>query len=188
MGRPLKFDSVEDLQVRINQYFDDCDKHEDTRKWEHDEIEIEQQTGKKVCTNCWQPERSKGCMLISGHLKLPRPYTVTGLALWLDTTRRTLLDYEAKAEFSHTVQAAKQRIENYAEEKLYDRSYPTRGVIFSLSNNADGWSERKTTDVNIGSDGAKELGARLFDDAKSASPNADAGPAPSDAPAAAAAE
>ena len=178
-GRPLKFESVEVLEQRIEAYFYDCDKEEDTRRWSHDEIITDGDD--RLCTNCWKMERSRGCLLVEGHLKLPRPYTVTGLAVWLNTSRQTLLNYEDREPFFDTIQAAKQRIENYAEEKLYDSSHPTRGVIFSLSNNAQGWAERKSTDVNITSDGAQELGKRLFDDAASqAQTEADAVPAPAD--------
>lgn len=171
-GRPLKFESVEVLEQRIEAYFTDCDTTKDTRVWSHDAIEIDEETNKKVCTNCWKSPRSRGCLLVEGTLKLPRPYTVTGLAVWLDTSRQTLLEYQGEVEgrehdprFADAILRAKQRIENYAEEKLYDSTHPTRGVIFSLSNNASGWAERKSTDVNVTSDGAQELGKRLFDDA-----------------------
>ena len=181
VGRPLKFESVEVLEQRIEAYFADCDKEEDTRKWFHDAIEFDEETKKRLCTNCWASAKSRGCMLVSGHLKLPRPYTVTGLAVWLNTSRQTLLNYEEKELFFDTILAAKQRIENYAEEKLYDSGSPTRGVIFSLSNNAQGWAERKSTDVNISSDGAQELGKRIFDDAANQpQTEGDAVPAPTD--------
>lgn len=109
VGRPLKFDSVEELEFKINGYFDDCDKEEDSRVWSHDEIVTD---GKKsVCCLCRRPERSKGCMLIEGTLKKRRPYTVTGLAVWLDTSRQTLLDYEVRPEFLDTIKRGKQKIE-----------------------------------------------------------------------------
>ena len=139
-GRPLKFQSVEELETAINLYFDDCDKCVDTRVWSHDAIE--EQAGKRVCTNCWGGEKSKGCLLVSGQFRMPRPYTVTGLALWLNTTRQTLLDYQQKDEFFDTIVQAKQRIENFAAERLFDKDTPTRGVIFSLSNNSKGWTEK----------------------------------------------
>lgn len=44
-GRPLKFTSVEDLEVRINQYFDECDRDEDTRVYAHEGREIEEGWG-----------------------------------------------------------------------------------------------------------------------------------------------
>lgn len=73
-GRPLLFKTVEELETQINLYFDECDKREDTRVWSHDEVK---QVGKdRVWTNCWALERSRGCLLVGGHLKLPRPYAV----------------------------------------------------------------------------------------------------------------
>lgn len=145
-GRPLKFQSVEELETQINCYFDDCDKLEDTRVFSQDEIVTDAE--KRVCTNCWKEERTRGCLLVSGRLKLPRPYTVTGLALWLDTTRRTLLDYQTKDEFSHAIMAAKlgSRI---MQPNLFDKDTPTRGVIFSLSNNAEGWTEKREVTIKV---------------------------------------
>ncbi len=78
---------------------------------------------------------------------LVKPYTITGLALYLDTTRRTLLDYEKRDdEFSHTIKRAKLRIENFAEESLFT-SKQTAGVIFNLINNYD-WSNKQDVAVN----------------------------------------
>lgn len=59
-----------------------------------------------------------------------------GSHFWLDTTRQTLLNYEGRADFLDTITAAKLKIENYAAERLFDPHAPTRGVIFSLSNNS----------------------------------------------------
>lgn len=122
LGRPLKFQSVEELETQINLYFDDCDKH-----GSHDEIITD--NGKSVCMNCWATEKSKGCLLVTGKLKLTRPYTVTGLALWLDTTRQTLLEYQGEVEgrehdpaFADTIRMAKQRIENFAAERLLTKT------------------------------------------------------------------
>ena len=162
VGRPLKFETVEELETQINLYYDDCDKTEDTRVWSHDEI-IAEDDDSRVCTNCWKGERSKGCLLVSGKLKLPRPYTVTGLALWLETTRQTLLNYTDRPDFLDTIVAAKLKIQNYAAERLFDKETPTRGVIFSLSNNSDGWVEKKATDLTLKKDSAADLAKRVFD-------------------------
>ena len=81
--------------------------------------------------------------------KQKRPYTITGLALALDTNRATLLDYEKKYEqFSEVVKKAKLRIENYAEEQLFT-SKNVAGVIFNLMNNF-GWKNRQDVDASIG--------------------------------------
>jgi hypothetical protein len=74
-----------------------------------------------------------------------RPPTITGLALALDTTRRTLIDYQNDDEYSHTIEKAKARIENFVEEKLFDRNTPTAGAIFNLTNNY-GWQNKQYSD------------------------------------------
>jgi hypothetical protein len=63
-----------------------------------------------------------------------RPYTITGLALHLETTRQVILNYEAREQFTDTIKRAKLKIENFAEESLFT-SKQTAGVIFNLVNN-----------------------------------------------------
>lgn len=77
--------------------------------------------------------------------------TITGLAVKLDTTRRTLLDYEnqivktlddnIKKEISHTIKKAKARIESEYEQALFDRG-KTTGAIFTLKNNFN-WADKQ---------------------------------------------
>jgi hypothetical protein len=69
------------------------------------------------------------------------PYTITGLALALDTWRSVLCDYENSEdkEFSNTIKKAKARVENFAEKRLYQQSSPA-GPIFALKN--FGWTDR----------------------------------------------
>lgn len=69
-----------------------------------------------------------------------RPLTVSGLALALDTTRQTLMDYESRDRFTDTIKKAKLRIENWTEEQLFTSSR-TAGVIFTLTNNF-GWANK----------------------------------------------
>lgn len=151
-GRPLKIATAEDLEIKINAYFADCDLEYDRRVFKHDEIiTVEGKKKQRLCASCGSPERSRGCLWISGERKEKRPYTVSGLALWLDTTRQTLLEYQGEVEgrektdrrFADAVTRAKQRIENFASEKLFDPNTPTRGIMFSLSNNSDGWAEKR---------------------------------------------
>lgn len=99
VGRPLKFGSVEEMQEKIDAYFEECDVKED-------------------------------------------PYTITGLALALDTSRETLLDYEDKDEFSDTVKKAKLKCENYAEKFLF-KGKNVVGSIFNLKNNYKRWVDKQ---------------------------------------------
>jgi DNA-packaging protein gp3 len=119
VGRPLKFSSIEELERLIEDYFDSC--YEDLIEYD-----------------------SEGAIKSSTRV-LKRPYTITGLALALDTSRRTLLDYEARNdEFSHTIKKAKLRCENFAEEQLFT-SRNTAGVIFNMKNNY-GWVDKQDID------------------------------------------
>lgn len=174
-GRPLKFENVDALQKSIDAYFTECDREEDTRIFEHEGEDLEEIPGiekntrvlrkRIVCKKCRRDLWSDGCLLVSGALKLRKPYTVTGLAVWLDTSRQTLLDYQFRKEFTDTILRAKQRIESYGEEKLYDKGFPTKGVIFSLSNNYERWAEKIEAKVHDTSDPVKELAQGLMDGA-----------------------
>lgn len=77
-----------------------------------------------------------------------KPYTVSGLAYSLDTTRRTLLDYEEKDEFSHTIKKAKAKIEKFNEELLYSKDVSTTGVIFNLKNNYN-WKDKQEIEADL---------------------------------------
>ena len=102
VGRPLKFQSVSELQKRIDEYFIDRDS-----------------TGK--------------------------PYTITGLALWLDaSSRECLLNYQEKDDYFDTITRAKLRCQEYAESQLYTAK-SSNGPIFALKN--FGWSDTKQIDV-----------------------------------------
>lgn len=111
-GRPLKFKTVQELQDKIDVYFDSC--------WEIDD------TGKKQT----------------------RPYTITGLARALDTTRETLLDYEDKVQYSDTIKRAKMKVAEYVEEYLFMGKNQT-GAIFNLKNNFN-WKDKTETDLTSG--------------------------------------
>ena len=74
-----------------------------------------------------------------------RPLTISGLAVHLDTSRQTLLNYEEKEEFFGTIKRAKDLIENYAEEQLFDNPR-TAGIIFNLVNNW-GWKNKTESEI-----------------------------------------
>lgn len=72
--------------------------------------------------------------------ELVKPVSITGLALWLDTTRETLMDYQNRDEFTDTVKRAKLRVENFYEERLTVGRQAT-GPIFALKN--FGWRDEQ---------------------------------------------
>lgn len=81
-----------------------------------------------------------------GNVISHKPATITGLALALDTTRETLLDYQDKEEYSDTIKKAKLRVENYAEEMLYIGKAAI-GSIFTLKNNFN-WKDTRQTELS----------------------------------------
>lgn len=69
-------------------------------------------------------------------------WTVTGLALALDTTRDVLIDYQEKDGFSHALKKAKEKVHNAYEKDL--RKKGRSGDIFALKN--FGWTDRQEID------------------------------------------
>lgn len=78
-----------------------------------------------------------------------RPYTITGLALWLDMDRKGLLRYEKdyEDEFCHAITRAKERVQEFVECCLFKKGI-AQGVIFNLKNNF-GWEEKQNVDATV---------------------------------------
>lgn len=125
-GRPLKFKSVEELQIAINAYFDRCNPHIEQRVIDGG---INQQ-GETI----W---------IKRAVMTEQEPYTVSGLARALGISRQGLLDYGDRDEFLDTVADAKERCHEFAEKQLYGRA--GTGAAFSLKNNW-GWRDRQEID------------------------------------------
>lgn len=129
-GRPPYFRSKEEIEENIEEYFRSCEG----------EI-LRGADGEPILTKYGEPIAVK-----------VRPPTVTGLALALGfTSRQALLNYQAKREFVDTVTRAKSRVEQYTEERLFDKDGAV-GAKFSLSNNFEGWRERPEVNVDVCSD------------------------------------
>lgn len=98
IGRPLKFETVELLQAKIDNYFSSTPQDE---------------------------------------------WTITGLALELDTSRKVLVEYEERDEFSNAVKKAKLRVENGYEKDL--KKHGRSGTIFALKN--FDWKDKTESDI-----------------------------------------
>jgi hypothetical protein len=72
-----------------------------------------------------------------------KEWTITGLALYLDTSRETLMNYQHKGEFFDAVKKVKDMIEHAYEIRGMEKG----GVfdIFRLKNM--GWKDRTETDI-----------------------------------------
>lgn len=126
VGCPPMYKTPAEMQKVIDKYFENCSG---------EYIVID---GQVVQDKNGNPIKTK-----------ERPLTITGLALALGFSgRQALLNYEGKPEFMDTIKRAKSRIEQYAEERLFDKE-GVNGAKFNLSNNFKGWSEKQQIDSNV---------------------------------------
>lgn len=127
-GRPLIYSNSNEMQEAIDKYFEQCE-------------------GKPLRDASGEPMFNKfGNPIIIDS----RPPTITGLALALGlASRQALLNYQARESFNDTVTRAKARVEQYAEERLFDRD-GTNGAQFSLKNNFRGWDADKRDEPTTG--------------------------------------
>lgn len=70
-----------------------------------------------------------------------RPYTLSGLAYYLEIDRKTLYNYGKDDKFFPTVKRAREKIEMQLEENLVSAGNATTGIIFNLKNNY-GWTDK----------------------------------------------
>ncbi|GAA1053919.1 terminase small subunit [Dietzia natronolimnaea] len=130
-GRPLKFQTVDELDLAIQNYFAEQDPH----------------TTKALVES---GRDAKGNMLFDTRTVLTeqKPYTMTGLARALGVDRRTLLNYKNKDEFFPSIQGALNRCAEYAETQLFGPY--ANGAKFALINNYNGkyqdWSDKQAID------------------------------------------
>lgn len=109
-GRPALYDTPEQMQVKIDEYFDTCRP-----------TPLIDDKGKPIYDLAGNPILEQN------------PPTLSGLALFLGFCDRvSMYDYERKNEgFSYTIKKARSRIENGAEKDLFRKAKPT-GAIFWL--------------------------------------------------------
>lgn len=141
-GRPFLFTDPKDLDLKIQNYFDNRDPHIEKRRVENGVNQQGQMTWieREIMTK-------------------QRPYTVTGLARHLGVARTTLNNYrdpnhysediddEIRQQIMFSIENAVQRVEEYNEENLHTTG-STNGVKFNLSNNF-GWIDKKVVDENV---------------------------------------
>ena len=98
VGRPRTFKNVEEVEEKINAYFNYCEEKE-------------------------------------------KPYTMSGLAYYLEISRQTLINYSNKDEYFDTIKKARDRVQMQLEENaLSNKANPTF-TIFNLKNNFD-WKDK----------------------------------------------
>lgn len=111
MARKPRYESVEQLEEKIEAYFESC-KGELLRD-KDGRIVFNQKDG----TPIWVGRRTP---------------TIPGLALALGfSSKQSLYDYKAKKEFLDSISRAQTRVEQYTAERLFDRD-SQRGAQFAL--------------------------------------------------------
>ena len=69
-----------------------------------------------------------------------KPYTISGICVFLDICRDTWWEYSKKQDYTDTIKKAKMKVENYVEEGLLSGTTNPIGSIFNLKNNF-GWKD-----------------------------------------------
>lgn len=133
MARPKKYTKAENMQKAINDYFESC--FVEDLKYNSDK-------------GYYEPKKDYKGNIIKVQCK---PFTITGLANAIGMTRETLLRYEEQEEFSDTIRKAKQKVEEYVEERLFDRD-GVNGAKFNLINNFNNWSDKQEISADISND------------------------------------
>lgn len=129
-GRPLIFKTKEEMQEKIDAYFEECKG----RPLVDDEGNV-------------MTDKNGIPIIIDS-----KPLTITGLALALGlNSRQALLNYQGRKEFNDTITRAKAKVEQYAEERLFDKD-GANGAKFSLANNFEGWKEKQQIEADVNSD------------------------------------
>ena len=140
VGRPPMYKSKEEIQEKIDEYFSACKGHV---LISDDGFAVTDKYGNAVIVDS-------------------RPLTITGLALALGFSgRQALLNYQERDEFVDTILRAKSQVEQYAEERLFDKE-GANGAKFSLANYFEGWKEKQQIEADVSTD--MTINIELIDD------------------------
>ena len=128
MGRPKKYNNAEEMQKVIDEYFNGCQKP----------VKIfNKDLGKYITVT-----DEKGNIEYEQY----KPYTITGLANALNMSRQDLINYEKDNEFFDTITRAKRKVEQYVEERLFNKD-DANGAKFNLANNFSRWKDKQEVEV-----------------------------------------
>lgn len=120
-GQPAFFSSAEELQAKIDEYYESCKT--------------------KVVKADKEIEGSEDEIVYG------EPLTITGLAYFLGfESRQSFYDYEKRPEFSYIIKRARFKVESGYEANLHGKS-PV-GSIFALKNM--GWTDKQEFDHTSG--------------------------------------
>lgn len=121
-GRPPLYNTVEELQKVIDEYFDWCDDR---------------------LVQGWNDKTNTQFAYIK-----PAPYTMSGLARRLGMSRQALSEYSHKDEFGDAIMRARDKVQEDIENRLME-TRNEKGAMFNLTNNF-GWRTKNETDITSG--------------------------------------
>ena len=127
VGKPLRFKTVEELQVVIDEYFDYCNNR---------------------LVNGYDNKTNEQFAYIS-----PAPYTMSGLANRIGLSRQALMEYSHKEKYGDAIKEARNKVQEDVETRLMEK-HPV-GAIFNLKNNF-GWKDRTEVEQKIELEGVKK--------------------------------
>lgn len=147
VGRPNKFSDVEQLEKKIQAYFDSCYDYE----WQ-DVIKRDSEGNRVKRDGKFVKEPKK--VLVQ-----KEPFTITGLALALGTSRKVLMEYESQKDFanltkeqkvqiSNAIKRAKNRCEEYLERSMLSNKVNATAAIFNAKNNY-GWKDKTEVEQHV---------------------------------------
>lgn len=130
-GSKPKYKDAAALQIAIDKYFMDCQPKP-----------ILDKDGHAIT------DKNGNVVLIDS-----KPYTMTGLCIALGISRQCLMRYKNSDIFGEAITRAREKVNEFAEQMLYDRN-GVQGAKFTLINNF-GWSDKQ--DVNVSSKAAIDI-------------------------------
>ncbi len=154
MGRPLKYRDLKQLQGMIDDYFNSCFEW----KWIDEEVRDEE-TGLVVIGENGKPKKRP----VKKRVQI-EPITITGLAVALDTSRKTLVEYEKREDkvpdISNAIKKAKDFCEHCVERGMFNGDIPPVVGIFNLKANYK-WQDKIEIDLNDGRRSAEDIAKSL---------------------------
>lgn len=137
LGRPKLFNTKEEMENAINEYFESCFKVASNKD------------GAVIFEYPYDITNPVPVMIQE------KPFTIEGLCVHIGMTRQSLLNYSKDKDFFDTIREAKAIIQAYTAERAFDRD-GVAGAKFMLINNfaRDNYHDRKEQDVTI-NDGEK---------------------------------
>ena len=143
-GRPRAFNSPEELEAKIKDYFDTITITYPAFDYV---VEGKDEEGKDIVKKVPRLNNAGKQVMRTDYYEHP---TILGMCRHLDMTRETLCNYSKEPEFIDTIKKAKAKIEDYLEHQLHRKDQVT-GIIFNLKNNF-GWKDKHETEIT-GKDG-----------------------------------